>query len=75
MSEIGWDVVPRYTQPYHVGPRSEKNYTRESANEVWRTDSQTGRDGVLIELLVSVKNTKGHELYTLSGLKESREIG
>ena len=33
MSEIGWDVVPRYTQPYHVGPRSEKNYTRESANE------------------------------------------
>ena len=72
MSEIGWDVVPRYTQPYHVGPRSEKNYTRESANEVWRTNRQTGRHGVLIELLVAVKNTKGHGLYTLSGLKKSR---
>ena len=58
MSEIGWYVVPRYAQPYHVGPRSEKNYTRESANEVWWTDRQTGRHGVLIELLVAVKKIR-----------------
>ena len=41
---------------------------------MWRTDRQTDRQrdrhGVLIELLVAVKNTKGHELYTLSGLKK-----
>ena len=75
MDEIGRDLVPRYT-PYQVGPRSEKNYTRESANEVWRlgrqpdgrTDTPTNKHRVLIELLPAAKHTKGHKLYASSGL-------
>ena len=49
--------------------------------ERWRsvtdrqTDRQTGRHRVLIELLVAVKNTKGHGLYnTLSGLKNPEKL-
>ena len=69
--------------PYQVGLRSEKNYTRESANEVWRlgrqpdgwTDTQTNKHRVLIELHLAAKHTKGHELYAPSGLiQKSRKM-
>ena len=69
--------------PYQVGPRSEKNYTRESANEVWRLgrqpagrpDTQTNKYRVLIELLPAAKHTKGHERYASSGLiQKSRKM-
>ena len=75
---------PRSCPKIHqVGPRSEKNYTRESANEVWRpgrqpdgrTDKHTNKHRMLIELLPAAKHTKGHGLYASSGLiQKSRKM-